>query len=54
MKDYGEFHDGDLEGLWIDGDAVHVHVRSYGRKFALTASGAGGETKRMDTQSKAC
>src|SRR5438128_1511233 len=26
MKNYNQFHDGALEGLWIDDSTVHVHV----------------------------
>jgi|HubBroStandDraft_2_1064218.scaffolds.fasta_scaffold398230_2 hypothetical protein len=28
MKKYGDFHDGFLDGLWVDGSIAHVYLRT--------------------------
>jgi hypothetical protein len=38
MKNYGEFHDGAFEGLWIDGKTAHVFLATEGReRFVIVA-----------------
>jgi hypothetical protein len=32
MKDYGKFHDGWFEGLWIDSKTAHVFLATQGRE----------------------
>lgn len=40
MKNYGEFHDGAFEGLWIDGKTAHVFLATEGReRFVFIAEG---------------
>jgi len=40
MKNYGEFHDGSFEGLWIDGKTAHVFLATEGReRFTVVAEG---------------
>lgn len=40
MKNYGEFHDGWFEGLWINGETVHMFLSTEGRKrFVIVAEG---------------
>jgi len=40
MKDYSQFHDGYLEGLWIDGTTVHVYLStSEKERFTAVAEG---------------
>jgi len=40
MKTYSQFHDGDLEGLWIDGTTVHVYLRTLEKeRFTAVAEG---------------
>jgi hypothetical protein len=28
MKKYGDFHDGFIDGLWVDGSTAHVYLRT--------------------------
>jgi hypothetical protein len=40
MKEYGQFHDGFLDGLWIDGDTAQLYLRTAeGRRFVATSNG---------------
>jgi hypothetical protein len=40
MKNFGEFHDGSFEGLWIDGKTAHVFLATEGREqFTVVAEG---------------
>lgn len=40
MSDYGQFHDGHFEGLWIDDTTVHVYLRTVEKKrFTVVAEG---------------
>jgi hypothetical protein len=40
MKDYNQFHDGYLEGLWIDGTTVHVYLCTLEKQgFTAVAQG---------------
>ena len=40
MKNYGQFHDGYLEGLWIYDTIVHVFLRTLGKeRFTAVAEG---------------
>jgi hypothetical protein len=40
MKNYGEFHDGSFEGVWIDGKTAHVFLATEGREqFTVVAEG---------------
>ena len=39
MKNYSQFHDGFLEGLWIDCSTVHVYLSMANKqRFVITAS----------------
>ena len=38
MIDHHEFHDGTLEGFWLDDSTVHVHLRTWrGERFTAVA-----------------
>jgi hypothetical protein len=40
MKNYSQFHDGNLEGLWIDETVVHVYLRTLEKeRFVAVAEG---------------
>src|SRR5258708_1233543 len=40
MKNYSQFHDGSLEGLWIDGTTVHVYLSTLNKeRFTAVADG---------------
>ncbi|HEX5233964.1 MAG TPA: hypothetical protein VFW25_01400 [Silvibacterium sp.] len=40
MKNFGEFHDGSFEGLWLDGKTAHVFLATEGREqFTVVAEG---------------
>jgi hypothetical protein len=40
MKRYSQFHDGYLEGLWIDGTTVHVYLSTLEKeRFTAVAEG---------------
>jgi hypothetical protein len=40
MKNYGVFHDGSFEGLWIDGKTAHVFLATEGReRFVVVVEG---------------
>jgi hypothetical protein len=40
MKEYGDFHDGSFEGLWIDAENAHVFLADFGHmRFVLVAKG---------------
>lgn len=40
MKNYSQFHDGYLEGVWIDGTTVHVHLSTLEKeRFTAVAEG---------------
>jgi hypothetical protein len=40
MKNYSQFHDGNLEGLWIDDTVVHVYLRTLEKeRFVAVAEG---------------
>lgn len=40
MKNYHEFHDGFLDGLWFDGNRVHVYLSTVNKApFTLLADG---------------
>ncbi len=40
MKSYPEFHDGFLEGLWIDSKTVHVYLATvHSERFTAVAGG---------------
>ncbi len=40
MKTYSQFHDGYLEGLWIDGTTVHVFLNTLEKeRFTAVANG---------------
>jgi hypothetical protein len=43
MKTYHEFHDGLLEGLWIDDKRVHVFLATTDKeRFTIVAEGLAG------------
>jgi len=40
MKAYSQFHDGVLEGIWIDDEMVHVFVRTVEKaRFTVVVTG---------------
>ena len=40
MTDHHEFHDGALEGFWLDGPAAHIHIRTISdERFTAVANG---------------
>ena len=40
MKNYSQFHDGVLEGLWVDGTTVHVYLTTLKKeRFTAVAQG---------------
>ena len=40
MKNYSQFHDGDLEGIWIDGTTVHMYLNTLKKeRFTAVAKG---------------
>jgi len=39
MKDYGEFHDGGFEGLWVDNETAHVFLTTFDdRRFVAVCT----------------
>jgi len=43
MKTYSEFHDGWFEGVWIDGQRVHVYLSTIDKeRFTIVAEGVVG------------
>ena len=40
MVSFKDFHDGEFEGIWIEGATAHVFVKTLqGERFVLTATG---------------